>query len=251
MRALRVRLTDREHTDLDGGEPERVRAGVVLDQDADEPLHRAEERAVDHRRRLLLVVRRLVGEPEALRHHEVELDGAELPAPPERVLHVDVDLRPVEGALARHLDELDGAAPKRAAQRPLGDVPLGVRAELVVRAQRELDVHRQVEQPVEIEGMVEAAEDLVLDLVVRTEDMAVVLRDMPNSQQAVQGAGRLVAMERPRLGEAHRELAIAAAAGVVDETVPRAVHRLQPEEVLVPRLLLDEEHVVPELLPVT
>ena len=35
---------------------------------------------------------------EALRHIEVELDGGQLPFPPEGVLHLEVDFRTVEGA---------------------------------------------------------------------------------------------------------------------------------------------------------
>src|SRR5687768_16483651 len=43
-----VRLADRDQPQLHGGEPEGEGAGVVLRQDADEALERAEERAVDH-----------------------------------------------------------------------------------------------------------------------------------------------------------------------------------------------------------
>ena len=45
--SLAVRLRDREHAHLHRREPDRERAGVVLDQDADEALERAEQRAVD------------------------------------------------------------------------------------------------------------------------------------------------------------------------------------------------------------
>ena len=38
--------------DLDGREPGRERTGVVLDEDADEPLDRAELGGVDHHRLL-------------------------------------------------------------------------------------------------------------------------------------------------------------------------------------------------------
>ena len=40
---------------------------------------------------------------EALRHHEIDLHGAELPRPADRVLQVVLDLGAVEGALARQL----------------------------------------------------------------------------------------------------------------------------------------------------
>ena len=76
---LAMLLADGEHAHLHRREPERERAGVVLDQDPDEALERAEERAVDDEDGMLLVVRAHVGEAEARRHLRVELDRAELP----------------------------------------------------------------------------------------------------------------------------------------------------------------------------
>jgi len=76
------------------------RARVVLDEDAEEALDGAEERAVDHVGLVLLAVRPHVGEVEALGQVEVELDGSELPGAPEGVLDLHVDLRAVERAAA-------------------------------------------------------------------------------------------------------------------------------------------------------
>ena len=47
-----VPLGDRDGLDLHRGEPGRERAGVVLDEHAEEPLDRAELRRVDHHRLL-------------------------------------------------------------------------------------------------------------------------------------------------------------------------------------------------------
>ena len=63
----------REHADLHRRQPDREAAAVVLDQDAGEALHRAEQGAVDHHRPVLGVVLALVDEIEALGHREVEL----------------------------------------------------------------------------------------------------------------------------------------------------------------------------------
>ena len=60
-----------------------------------------------------------IGEAEPLRHLQVELHGAELPAPAERVGHVQVDLRPVERALALAL----GVVEPRARRAPCGARP--------------------------------------------------------------------------------------------------------------------------------
>src|SRR3954452_17240830 len=97
---LVVAVGDRQHERLDRRQPDRELAGVVLEQNADEALVGAHERAMDHHRLVLYFVGAGVGQPEALGHRVVELDGAELPRAPERVGDVQVDLRPVEGAVA-------------------------------------------------------------------------------------------------------------------------------------------------------
>ena len=104
---------------------------------------------------------------------------------------------------------LDPPALERVLQRSLGEVPLLVRAELLLRPRRELEASLHAEQVVEVRGEVEAAEDLVLDLLRRHEHVGVVLGDVLDPQQAVQGAARLVAVQRRGLGEAHRQVPVA------------------------------------------
>ena len=155
----------------------------------DEPLERAEQRAVDDVRRVLVVVGAHVGEAEPLRHLRVELDRPHLPRPAEDVGHVQVDLRPVERALALADVVRDAAPLERRAERRLGEVPLLVGPELVVGPGRELEPRLHPEQVVEVRGVVEAAEDLVLDLLARAEDVRVVLRHVPDAEQAVERPG--------------------------------------------------------------
>src|SRR5262245_3543469 len=78
-RGLTVALAHGKNPDLDRREPERERARVMLDEDAHEPLERAEQRAMDDVRGVLVVVGAHVREAEPLRHLRVELDGAHLP----------------------------------------------------------------------------------------------------------------------------------------------------------------------------
>ncbi len=89
-----------EDPDLLGSQPCRKRPGVVLDQDGEEPLDRAEQGPVEHDRPVPGVVGPHVLQAETLRMVEVALDGAELPGPADGVTHVDVDLRAVEGGVA-------------------------------------------------------------------------------------------------------------------------------------------------------
>ena len=54
-------IRDRQHDRLHGRQPQRQLARVVLDQDADEALEGAQQRAMDHHRPVLGVVRAGVG----------------------------------------------------------------------------------------------------------------------------------------------------------------------------------------------
>jgi hypothetical protein len=69
----------------------------VLDQDAQEPFERAEDRAVEHDGAVRLPVLAHVGQVEVLGLREVALDRSELPGAAERVLDDEVDLGAVEG----------------------------------------------------------------------------------------------------------------------------------------------------------
>ena len=85
-------LGDGDELHLNGGAPERERAGVVLYQDAEESLQTAQDCAVQHNGPMLLAVGPDVVHVEALRHLEVQLDGAALPGPADAVLQVKIDL---------------------------------------------------------------------------------------------------------------------------------------------------------------
>ena len=79
LAVLDVAVGDRDEADLLGRQPQRERAGVVLDQHGAEPLERAEDRAVDHDRPVTLVVVARVLHVEPLGQREVALHGGELP----------------------------------------------------------------------------------------------------------------------------------------------------------------------------
>ena len=72
----------------------------MLDQDADKPLHRAEDRAVQHDRHVAPAILADIAGAEPLGHVEVELQGAALPIAAERVAQMKFELRPVKRALA-------------------------------------------------------------------------------------------------------------------------------------------------------
>ena len=199
----------RQHNHLHGREPERKLTGVVLDQDADEALERSQQRTMDHRRAVLGVVGPRVEHVEALGHRIVQLHGAELPRAPDRVGHVQIDLGPVEGPVARR----DHVRPLRLLERPrqsdLAAVPQFVGADALFRAQaeRDLDVG-EPEGAVDRVHEVEEPEDLVLELVERREDVRVVLRKRPHARQPRRHARALVTVEAAEVGIPHGQVAI-------------------------------------------
>ena len=60
--------------------------------------------------------------------------------------------------------------------------------------------------------MLQAAADLLLDLLLGAEDVRVVLGEVAHAQQPVQHAGGLVAVQQARLEVAHRQVAVGVAA---------------------------------------
>src|SRR5690242_11691046 len=102
---------------------------MVLDQYADEALERAHDRAVQHHRGLSRVVLVDVFGAQPARHHEIDLDRTALPRPPDTVLQVVLDLRPIEGTLAGELLPFHAALAQSGAQAVFGLVPDFVRPE--------------------------------------------------------------------------------------------------------------------------
>src|SRR5687767_12576659 len=93
-----VTVGDREQEHLYRGEPEREGAAIMLDQHAEEALHRPEKGAVDHEGPVRAAVAAHIRDIELLRQVEVELDGGALPVSPDSVLDFQIDLGAIEGA---------------------------------------------------------------------------------------------------------------------------------------------------------
>ncbi len=100
-------------------QPQRERAGVVLDQHAEEPLDGTEQRAMHHHRLMPSAVLAHVFKLETRRQIEVELHGRKLPQAAQHVDELDIDLRPVERRFARNrLVREFPSAPAHAAGEP-------------------------------------------------------------------------------------------------------------------------------------
>ena len=119
---------DRRHHRLHRRQPQRELAGIMLDEDADEALERADDRPVEHDRPVLGAVLADVAGVEPLGQHRVGLDGADLPGAADGVGQMEFELGRVEGALAGQFlpAEFLGVAAgggDGVAQRLLGPVP--------------------------------------------------------------------------------------------------------------------------------
>src|SRR5436190_5540521 len=108
-------IRDGNHHGLHWREPHWERAGVMLDQDCDEPLEAPENCAMNDYGAVLRVVGSGIFQIEPHRQLVVELDRCALPVPADRVGDVEIDLRTVESAILL----VDGALHSSAFQRAL------------------------------------------------------------------------------------------------------------------------------------
>src|ERR1700687_2003809 len=90
-------FANRANFDLHGRQPYRERAGVMLDQDAEEALDGSEQGAMDHQGLMAGAVFADIFKGKTRGKIEIELNGGELPGTADGVDELDVDLGAVEG----------------------------------------------------------------------------------------------------------------------------------------------------------
>ncbi|HZO05103.1 MAG TPA: hypothetical protein VFB52_01850, partial [Solirubrobacterales bacterium] len=141
---------------------------------------------------------------------------------------MEVDLRPVEGAVAGVQLVLAALAVERLFQRRLGLRPLLLGPHRLLGPGRELDFDvLEAKAGVELVDRLADRGDLVGDLVLGAVDVGVVLGECAHPQQPVQHTLALVSADAAELGQAQRQLAVGVAVGGVDETGAGTVHRPQ------------------------
>src|ERR1043165_3468187 len=104
-RELLYVISDRYHPHLFRRQPERERAGVVLDQSADEALHRPDEHAMQHCRPMRSVVRTRVLDSKSLRQIEIQLHRRTLPFASDRIDQLEVQFGAIEYSAANVVGE--------------------------------------------------------------------------------------------------------------------------------------------------
>ncbi len=161
---------------------------------------------------------------------------------------LQVDLRGVERAVALVDDVGDALLLEHGGEDPLGHVPELVGPDAVLGPGGELDGDvLEAEDAVGRERELEAVGDLLGHLLLRAEDVGVVLGEVADAEQAVQRAAELVAVEQPGLGVADRQVPVRPLLALEELRVARAVHGLERH---LRALGLREEHVLAVLAPV-
>src|SRR5688572_19724061 len=241
-------IRDRNHSHLLRSEPQRKCSGVMLDESADESLHRSHQNAMQHHRPMRSVVRTGVLELEALWKIEIELHGRALPFAPDRVNELEVQLRSVERPAANvHLVSLPPLR-HHLGQRALGFLPQLRPSKSFVRSRCKLDRVRITKCAKHLVDEVEKSPDLRRNLLRRAEHVRIVLRESANSQHSVQHTTSLVPVHRAKLGVSDRQIPIRTRLRLINADVSGAVHGLRPV-----RCALDihrAEHVLLEILQV-
>src|SRR6266487_4903643 len=225
-------FADRADLDLHGREPERKRAGVMLDQDAEEALDGTEQSAVDHERLMLGAIVGDVLQAAASGQTEIELHGGELPGAADGVNELDVDLGAVEGGFALHFFERNVDALHGVGEGGGGAAPVFGLAGVIFRMRGvpvgELDFEF-AEAKIFHDGVgeIDAGFDFRFDLRGHAENVRVVLRETADAEQAVKHAAAFIAIDGAKFGKAHGKITIAAQLRFIDEDVAGAVHGLE------------------------
>src|SRR6202045_2592951 len=227
--------------------------GEMLDEDTGEAFERAEHGAMNHHRGRLLAVRPDKESAEAARKVEIDLRRAALPFAPDCIAQGVFELWAVESAFARIDGGLGAASGERledTGQGRLGPLPGLVRADTLFRPRRQFDDDVfESEIPVDGKDEVVDLQALLHDLILGAKNMRVVLGEGAHPDDAVDRAGRLVAVDDAEFGDLHRQVAIGFEAVLEDLHVAGTIHRLQGEDAFI--LGLGDEHVLAKRLPMS
>jgi hypothetical protein len=165
----------------------------MLDQNSEEALDGAVQRAMDHQRLVRLAVLANVFQREAARQREIELHGGKLPGAANGVNQFHIDLGAVKcGFVGDHfglnVEALGGAAQGVFAELPLlsGAVILAARA--AIPRGKLGGIFGEAVGGQRVDGELQTIHYFVFDLVRRAENMGVVLRESPHAKEAVEHA---------------------------------------------------------------
>jgi hypothetical protein len=226
-------LADGEDAHLFGREPEREIAGVMLDEKTDEPLVRAERRAMDAQRRLVRVVLVAINQAEFSRHGEIHLVRRQRELAADDAPDLHVNLRAVKRRLVRHLHVGNLRIKQHLADQVLRLLPqfrfvdeLGVvagQARRIVRAEAH-DVFLDAENLEILQIHFVDGIELGGELFRRAIDVRIVHVERADAHEAEQFARLLVAVAGAVFGQPQRQIAVTARFRRKNAVMMRAVH---------------------------
>src|SRR3989440_3696821 len=231
VRVSSVPVGDRDEHDLDRGQPGREGSGIMLKQDGDHALQRAAVSAMNHHGPVTLPVLANIAQVEAFGQVVVYLGRAKLPLTAKGVEEEKVEFRPIKPRLALlnrvgkvelfndvHNHRL------RLVPRLVAAYILGTGRIAQANTGREV---AEMEGAKDEELQFNDPDKLFLDLFRCKEDVRVVYREVTRAQQAVEFPALLEAIDRTKLGQAQRQIAVGAHLVLKDLDVVGAVHGLE------------------------
>ena len=150
---------------------------------------------MNHDGAVLLPVLAGIFQLKALRHLEVQLNGAALPRPSQGVRQMEVQLRAIEGSIAGVDDERLPHLSDGGLEGVLRKLPVLLVAHVVLRHGGELNLVGQAKGGVNLVKELHHVLDLILHLLRRHEDMCVILCEAPDPEQTMECPGHLVAVD--------------------------------------------------------
>ena len=198
----------------------------MLGDDADEPLDGAEHHPVDHHGTMLLAVLAGVLQIEPLRQLGIQLDGAALPCTAKAVLNVEVQLRPVERAVALVDNEVLAHAGDGLLQNFLVGLPLLHGADVVFGHGGQLYGVFQAKHVVHLVEQADNVLNFALHLLPGHEDVGIVLGEAPDAEQAVERAGQLMTVHQTQFAHPQGQIAVGMRLTGVDQHTAGVVYIL-------------------------
>ena len=172
---------------------------------------------MDHDRPVLAVVRSDIRKVEPLRKLVIHLHGAKLPLAPDDILDHEIDLRTIERRLARLQCERHTQGRGRIFARLFRLVPLLGFADILGRVRiAQAHTHAVLAHAQRTQDdlyQFQATQHLGRHLLLRAEQVGIILRKTANAGHATQFARLLPAIHRAKFRQADRQVAVAALLG--------------------------------------
>ena len=174
----------------------------------------------------LLLQQGAILEVEADGKLEIELDCRALVPSAQGVVHLDVYLRPVEGAIPRVDLPWLAKFVKRLLHFRLGQVPERRVSKSLLRPGGQIEIIRESQGLVHVVHEVKGVADFLLNLVPPDEAVSVVLLEAAYPREASQSTAVLVSVQHPEVGYSQGQVFERARGVLEDKTVAGTVHGL-------------------------